>query len=100
VLVSLSLHSYRDGILVLEIFWGLWLFPLGVLIFRADFLPRTLGVLLIMAGCAWLAESFTWLLIPAYGNVLGRFTSPLSALELLTPLWLLIMGARDHPLVD
>src|SRR5262245_42317156 len=38
-LVSLSLTNYRHGILVAEIFWGLWLFPLAVLIFRSGFLP-------------------------------------------------------------
>src|SRR5438034_1533751 len=95
-----SLDSYRNGILVAEIFWGLWLFPLGLLIFRSGFLPRILGVLLFMAGLAYLAESFTWLLLPAYGHLVGRFASPVRALELATPLWLLIMGAKDQPLAD
>ena len=95
-----SLDSYRNGILVAEIFWGLWLFPLGLLIFRSGFLPRILGVLLFMAGSAYLAESFTWLLLPAYGHLVARFASPVYALELATPLWLLIMGAKDQPLAD
>ena len=95
-----SLDSYRNGILVAEIFWGLWLFPLGLLIFRSGFLPRILGVLLFLAGSAYLAESFTWLLLPAYGHLVARFASPVYALELATPLWLLIMGAKDQPLAD
>jgi hypothetical protein len=95
-----SLDSYDNGILVAEIFWGLWLFPLGLLIFRSGFLPRILGVLLFMAGSAYLAESITWLLLPAYGHPVGRFAAPLRALELATPLWLLIMGAKDQPLAD
>jgi len=95
-----SLDSYDNGILVAEIFWGLWLFPLGLLIFRSGFLPRILGVLLFVSGSAYLAESITWLLIPAYGHLVGRFASPLRALELATPLWLLIMGAKDQPLAD
>ena len=98
--MTASLDSYRNGILVAEIFWGLWLFPLGLLIFRSGFLPRILGVLLFMAGLAYLAESFTWLLLPAYGHLVGRFASPVRALELATPLWLLIMGAKDQPLAD
>jgi hypothetical protein len=54
----------------------------------------------IIAGCAWLIESLSWLLAPLYGQVLDKFTSPLAALELLTPLWLLIMGAKDRSLAD
>ena len=95
-----SLDSYDNGILVAEIFWGLWLFPLGVLIFRSGFLPRFLGVLLFIAGFAYLAECFAWLLMPALGPVVGKFASPLRALELAMPLWLLIMGAKDQPLAD
>jgi len=95
-----ALDGYDNGILVAEIFWGLWLFPMGVLIFRSGFLPRALGVLLLVAGCAYLAESTTWLLVPAYGPMVGRFAAPLRALELATPLWLLIMGAQDRPLAD
>jgi hypothetical protein len=57
-------------------------------------------VLEIIAGCAWLIESLSWLLAPLYGQVLDKFTSPLAALELLTPLWLLIMGAKDRSLAD
>ena len=57
-------------------------------------------LLLFLAGSAYLAESFTWLLLPGYGHLVGRFASPVYALELATPLWLLIMGAKDQPLAD
>jgi len=95
-----SLDAYDNGILVAELFWGLWLFPLGTLIFRSGFLPRVLGVLLFIAGSAYLAESITWLLLPAYGHLVGGFASPLRALEMVLPFWLLIMGAKDRPLAD
>lgn len=95
--MMVSLDSYDNSMLVNEIFMGLWLFPLALLIFRSGFLPRILGVLLFVAGFAYLAESTTWLLLPAYGHLVGKFASPLRALELVTPLWLLVMGAKDQP---
>ena len=95
--MMVSLDSYDNSILVDEIFMGLWLFPLGLLIFKSGFLPRILGVLLFVAGFAYLAESITWLLLPAHGHLVGKFASPLRALELVTPLWLLVMGAKDPP---
>jgi hypothetical protein len=98
--MMLSLGYYSSTMLVAGIFWGLWLFPLGVLIFRSGFLPRFLGVLLFLAGSAYLAESITRLLVPAYADPVSKFASPVRALELVMPLWLLIMGARDQPLAD
>ena len=59
-----------------------------------------LGVLLFIAGLAYLAECVAWLLMPALGPVVGKLASPLRALELAMPLWLLIMGAKDQPLAD
>jgi hypothetical protein len=98
--MMVSLGSYDNGLLVTEIFIGLWLFPLAVLIYRSGFLPRFLGVLLVVAGSAYVVESITWLLLPDYGHQVSSFTGPLRILELVTPLWLLIMGAKDQPLAD
>ena len=99
-LVMVSLNSYNHGILVDEIFMGLWLLPMGLLVFRSGFLPRFLGVLLFLAGLAYVADSITWLLVPAYGELVSKFASPVRALELAMPLWLLIVGAKDQPLAD
>jgi hypothetical protein len=96
--ISLSLSSYQNGLLVTELFMGLWLFPFGVLILKSGFLPPFLGVLLFLAGLAYAVEAVTWLLIPAYGAAIGKVASPLRALELVIPLWLLIVGAKDRPL--
>jgi len=38
----LNVHGY--GFDVAGIFWGLWLFALGLLVYRSGFLPRILGV--------------------------------------------------------
>lgn len=98
--MSMALDSYDNGMLADEIFMGVWLFPFGWLVYRCGFLPRFLGVLLIIAGCAYFAESVTWLLAPVDGPLVSKFTGPLRALELITPLWLLILGAKDQPLVE
>lgn len=98
--VMLSLASYGSTMLVNEIFMGLWLFPLGILIWKSEFLPRFLGVLLFLAAFGYLADALTFLLFPAYGHTVGRIAGQLRALELVTPLWMLILGAKDRPLAD
>lgn len=99
-LVMAALGSYTNAMGAAEIFMGLWLFPLGWLVIRSGFLPRILGVLLFVAGAAYLADSITWLLVPDAADLVSRFASPLRALELTMPLWLLIVGARDQPLAE
>jgi hypothetical protein len=95
-MMSLSLRAYTNCILVAEIFWGLWLIPMGVLIYRSGFLPRFLGVLLFLAAAGYLVECVS-ILSPAYGKAFGGIAAPLRALELIIPLWLLILGAKDQP---
>src|SRR5882724_6129415 len=63
-MLFLNLHHY--GFVVAEMFWGLWLFPLGLLVYRSRFLPRFLGVWLVVAGVAWVILSLTGLLLPQY----------------------------------
>src|SRR5882762_1598234 len=69
-MLFLNLHS--EGFGVAGIFWGLWLFPFGILVFRSGFLPRILGVLLIAVCFGYLADSLTPLLLPSYEDVVGR----------------------------
>jgi hypothetical protein len=95
-MLFLDLHSY--GYVVGWIF-GLWLFSFGVLVFRSGFLPRILGVLLIAACFAYLANSLTPLLLPSYEAIVGRIANiPLTLGEPAIILWLLIRGAKDQPL--
>jgi hypothetical protein len=93
----LSLRGY--GIRAVMALWGLWLLPFGLLVFRSGFIPRVLGVLLIVGCFAYLAVSVTSLLFPAYGRVLSQLTI-LAVGELLITLWLLTKGARTEPLAD
>jgi hypothetical protein len=83
------LHSY--GINIAFIFSGLWLFPLGYLVFKSGFLPRILGVLLIIGGFGYLIDVFAGFLFPDSNLSIGLFTG-LS--EIFFLLWLLIKGVN------
>lgn len=93
-LARLFLNLRGGGFEVAGIFWGLWLFPLGLLVYRSGFLPRFLGVLLMLGTFAYLANSFTSLVLPQYSSVVSRWMNPLQAVEVVFMLWLLIMGAK------
>lgn len=67
-LAMLFLRLHHQEVVAAEVLWGLWLFPLAVLVLRSGFLPRFLGVWLIVNGVAYLAMSFTGLLLPQYGG--------------------------------
>jgi hypothetical protein len=95
-MLFLNLHSY--GFDITAIFWGLWLFPLGLLVYRSGFIPRLLGVLLMLNAFTFPVNSFTSLLLPQYENIVSRWMKPLSFAELLFMFWLLIMGAKPKPL--
>lgn len=93
-LVMLMMNIDRQGALVSQIFWGLWLLPLGALVFRSGFLPRLIGVWLILNGLAYVALSFIRLLLPQYGDAAFNIATPFFFGELALTLWLLVFGVR------
>ena len=94
--VFVRLHG--QGFVVAQIFWGLWLFPFGILVIQSGFIPRVLGYSLFIAGFGNVASSFTSLLPLPYTPVVDRFASVLTAAELPIIFWLLIWGAKDQPI--
>jgi hypothetical protein len=94
----LFLRVHDHGLLINEIFAGLWLFPFGILVFRSVFIPRLIGVGLIINGFAYLVISFTGLLVPNYVDRVSRIVSPALLGELAIMLWLLIKGANPQQL--
>src|SRR6266487_3006051 len=91
-MLFVRLHS--QGILIDEMFWGLWLFPFGLLVYRSGFLPRFIGVWLMVNCVAWLVLSPIALFAPSYYDAAFRFAQPLLFGELAIMLWLLIKGAK------
>lgn len=94
-LAMLFLRLHGHGFDIAGIFWGLWLFPLGLLVYRSGFFPRILGVGLMVNCFAYPINSFTALVAPQYEAIVSRWTSPLQFCELAFMLWLLIMGTRQ-----
>jgi hypothetical protein len=88
VMFFFNLHEH--GNTIASIFWGLWLFPMGYLVFKSGYIPRILGVLLMMGGFGYLIDSFTIFLFPSFKGI-ARFTF---WGEVLFPLWLLIKGVN------
>jgi Domain of unknown function (DUF4386) len=96
-LMMLLLKLHGQGIFVVQIFWGLWLFPFALLVIRSGFIPKILGVLLISACFGYLTSSFTFLLFPRYGDMVSSFaTMPSGIGELSIMLWFLIKGVKDQ----
>lgn len=96
-LAYLFLRLHSQGIIVASIFWGLWLFPFGILVIRSRFIPRVLGVLMMIAGTGYLASSFTSLVLPRYAPVVGQVAMAMYFGELPIMFWLLIWGAKAQP---
>jgi Domain of unknown function (DUF4386) len=81
-----------------EVLWGVWLFPLAVLVYRSRFLPRFLGVWLALCGFAYLALSYTGVLWPQYQEKVFSISQPAFFGEIALMLWLLIKGAKSPAL--
>ena len=92
----LRLHS--QAALVNEVFSGLWLFPLGLLVLRSRFLPRLLGIWLIVAGFGWLILSVIALVFPPYYDKAFSIIQPVVLGEMAFALWLLIRGINVEAL--
>ncbi len=94
--VMLSLENYNNGIEISQIFWGLWLFPFGYLVYKSGFLPKLLGILL-MLGCFGYLITFFWGFInPDFLKTTfsDLVSIPASLGEIGICLWLLIMGTN------
>ena len=94
-LLFLKLRDHQNT--AAEILWGVWLLPLGLLVYRSRFLPRFLGVWLALGGFAYVMLSLTGELMPQYQGKVFAYAQPAFFGEIALTLWLLIKGAR--PLV-
>lgn len=90
----LFLRLHGQGNAVNEMFWGLWLLPFGLLIARSQFIPRLLGIWLLLDGFAWIGLSMIALLTPTYNDLAFRVAQPAVFAELAVMLWLITIGVR------
>ncbi len=95
-LSMILIKFHGSGIMLVEIFWGLWLIPFGLLVYKSGFIPRALGVLLIIAGIGYTIDSLTYILFPDYRPFTMWPAFIFSGLgELSTILWFLIIGVKS-----
>jgi len=88
------IDAFSNGGLIAEVFWGLWLFPLGFLMFQSGFMPKTLGAL-VMIGCfGYLADSVAGIMSPSARGMMGPAVGISAIAEIATLLWLLIWGVK------
>ena len=93
----LFIRLQSHGNQIIQIFWGLWLIPMGILVYRSGFIPKIIGVSLWFAAFAYLMSNFTFLLLPQYIAALSPIITGLEMLELPIILWLVIVGTRTPP---
>jgi len=93
-LAMFFIRLHGQGFVINEIFWGVWLFPFGVLVIRSGFLPRFLGTWLIVACFAWLVLSITELLSPGSSSAISKPLQLVTLGEMAIALWLLIKGVK------
>ncbi len=94
--VILLLNSYDNGNLVAHIFWGLWLFPFGYLVYKSSFLPKFLGIMLMLGCFGYLIDFLGYFLCESYGETLVATLVGLPAAigEIGICLWLLTIGIK------
>jgi hypothetical protein len=97
-LVMLFVEMHTRGYAIAQIFFGLWLLPLGYLVYRSGFLPRALGTVLMIGAFSYLAELLVGFLLPDLGdNFLLAIAMPAALAEVTFIFWLLVRGATTRP---
>lgn len=87
------LNLNEQGVLIASIFWGLWLFPLGYLIYKSGYFPKIFGILVTVAGFGYLIGSFTYFLLPGYETIIQVFDL-MTMGEVFFMGWVLLKGAK------
>ena len=91
------LKLYDQGIFIATIFWGLWLLPFGYLVYKSGFMPKVLGILLMLGCFGYVINFFGHTLSSDYKLLfIRKIMSVLPSIgELSTCLWLLYVGFRN-----
>jgi hypothetical protein len=90
-----------QGIHGATMYWGVWLLPLGILVYKSGFLPRLLGVLVIIAGCSYVVDSLVYYFLPDQAAIVALIsTLPQAVGEIGFTGWMLIKGVRPDRALD
>ena len=94
-LAMLFIDLHKNGFMIAQFFYAAWLFPLGYLVFKSGYLPRILGVILMVESAAWLLYPLQFFLLPAYETISYLSFAVGFIGEFSLALWLLIKGAKE-----
>jgi uncharacterized protein DUF4386 len=94
-LAYLFFRLHASGLIVAQVFWGLWLFPWGILAIRSGFIPKWIGVAEFFAGFGYVAVSVVMIMAPQIAGAVAPFGLALGTGEIPMGVWLLVWGARD-----
>ena len=95
-LAMFFLDLREKGFLIAQLFYGAWLFPLGYLVYKSGFLPKILGIVLMVHCFTWLSTFFQSSLFPGF-TAITYVSYPLGFIaEFGLTLWLLVMGAKEQ----
>jgi len=90
---TLFLHLNIIGVYIVDIFWGLWLFPLAYLTYQSNFFPKIISFVLVISGISYLTDSLSFIIKEEVHIMLRNYLSYPEALgEVVMLLWLLIKG--------
>lgn len=89
--ISLFLDLHNQGIIIAQMFWGLWLFPMGYLAYKSGFIPKIIGILLMIGCFGYLVDSILYIIIPDFGITFSEY---LSVGEFFMAFWLVIKGVK------
>ena len=98
-LVLLLLDIQHYGTLIAQVFFGLWLVPIGYLAYKsAGWFPKWLGVVLIVGAVCYLVDLLVAFLVPDLGQMVHTFaTIPSAIAEIVMVLYLLVIGVKIKP---
>ena len=100
-LAELFLRTGNYDTQLVQLFWGLWLLPFGMLVYRSGFIPKIFGILIFINGVAYMVLTFTFVLIPEHTSLVTKITMPFLFLgEIPIIFWLLIKGVRTKPVAN
>ena len=95
-LVQLLLEIQHYGILAAQVFFGLWLAPLGYLAYRSGLFPKALGVILVVATVSYLFDVVVAFLLPDLAKQIHIFLTIAPAIsEIWMVFYLLVVGVRS-----
>ena len=100
-LALLLVDAQHYGLLIAQIFFGLWLVPLGYLAFKSGWFPKVLGVVLILGAVCYIVDMLALFLVPDFGKAIhGLVNIPSAIAEVSMVLYLLVIGVKTQKPVE